>query len=251
MPSSPSRNEPTLDHLHLLRVELARLTEVQANNLNDPIPHIDGWTVHSTIGHTGWVARYVTAALQATPQDPPSRSSIGEPPAGEDVLSWFNEAQTDLVKTMQEVDIDKPCPTFAGAQPASWWIRRLSHEASMHRWDAYSAFASPEPIDARLARDGVDEILQVFVPTRMLFEKLNGTGETLHLHATDIDDGEWMLHFGPESIEWERGHAKGDAAARGPVSDLLLLLWGRIPPSRVEIFGDADLLSRWQAAANF
>ena len=94
-------------------------------------------------------------------------------------------------------------------------------------------------------------MLQVFVPHRMQFPVLAGNGETVHLHATDIEGGEWMLTYHPKSVEWERGHAKGDVAARGTMSDLLLLVWGRIPPSRLEVFGDATLIDRWQAAATF
>ena len=40
-------------------------------------------------------------------------------------------------------------------------------------------------------------------------------------------------------------HAKGDVAARGGASDLLLMMWGRIPVAQVEVFGDASLLERW------
>lgn len=241
----------SLDHLHQLRVELAKLADVKASNLNAPIPHIDGWTVHSTIGHTGWVARWVTESLTSAPDTPPSRSSISEPPAGEQIIAWFDDASRNLVDTIESIDLDELCPTFLGPQPRRWWLRRLSQEVAMHRWDAYSAFASPAPIDARLAKDGIDEILEVFVPNRMQFDKLGGTGETLHLHATDIDDGEWMLTLHPDKVAWEVGHAKGDAATRGPVSDLLLLLWSRLPPSRLEVFGDATILERWQSAASF
>ncbi len=241
----------SLDHLHLLRVELARLAEVKAEHLKDPIPHIEGWTVHSTVGHTGWVARYVTQALASEPDSPPSRSAIPEPPPGEEVLAWFDESQRGLMEAVEGADPDKLRPTLIGPQPASWWTRRLAHEASMHRWDAYSAFGSPAPIDGPLARDGVEELLTVFVQNRMDFSILAGTGEVLHLHATDIDDGEWMLNLEAQTVSWEHGHGKGDAAARGPVSDLLLMLWSRIPPSRLEVFGDIEILTRWQEAANF
>jgi hypothetical protein len=85
----------------------------------------------------------------------------------------------------------------------------------------------------------------------MQFETLAGTGQTIHLHATDIEAGEWLLDLQPDQVRWERSHAKGDVAARASASDLLLLLWSRIPPAAVETFGDAGLLSRWQQAATF
>jgi hypothetical protein len=31
----------------------------------------------------------------------------------------------------------------------------------------------------------------------------------------------------------------------------MLLVWGRIPPERVDVFGDAALLARWQELTRF
>ncbi len=244
-------NLTTSDYRHLLRVEAARLSQVDPTHLELDLPHLQGWTVRSVVGHTGWVFRFAQLALESDPANPPSRSSVPEPPHGDDVIEWFVTGSNDLQAALDSTDLEAVRPTFTGPQPASWWLRRLSHEVSMHRWDAESAVGSPEPIDARQARDGIDEVLEVFVPRRMQFEALGGTGETVHLHATDIDDGEWFMTYGPEGVEWNHSHAKGDVAARGPVSDLLLLLWSRIPASRLEVFGDAELLDRWQTAAAF
>lgn len=245
-------SEPTPpDYRHLLQVETARLTNIQPEQLAFDVPHLEGWSVRSVVGHMGWVFRYARLALESGPRDRPSRSSVPEPPPGDEVIDWLGEGYRELVETLERVDMDLWRPTFTGPQPARWWVRRLANEVAMHRWDAESGSTSPEPIDAEQARDGVDEVLQVFVPHRMQFPVLDGNGETVHLHATDIAGGEWMLTYQPKSVEWERGHAKGDVAARGPMSDLLLLVWGRIPPSRLEVFGDAALLDRWQEAATF
>jgi hypothetical protein len=43
-----------------------------------------------------------------------------------------------------------------------------------------------------------------------------------------------------------REHAKGDVAARGTASSLLLFLYGRVPADDLEVFGDAALLARWR-----
>ncbi|MEM9562663.1 MAG: maleylpyruvate isomerase family mycothiol-dependent enzyme [Actinomycetota bacterium] len=239
------------DHRHLLQVEAARLSQIDPKMLDLEVPHLDGWTVRSVVGHTGWVLRYAKLALEAAPDERPPRSAVPEPPPGDEVIDWLGTGCRELLTTLDGADLDELHPTFTGPQPASWWFRRLGHEVAMHRWDAESASFSPEPIDARQALDGIDEVLQVFVPHRMQFPALAGAGETVHLHATDIEGGEWLLTYGAEEVAWERAHAKGDVAARGPVADLLLLVWGRIPPSRLEVFGDASLLQRWQQAATF
>jgi hypothetical protein len=74
-------------------------------------------------------------------------------------------------------------------------------------------------------------------------------GETLHFHCTDIE-GEWLLVGSDDGVTVTRNHAKGDAATRGSASDLMLFVWGRVPVSQVEVFGDGDLLNRFAAAIN-
>lgn len=238
-------------YLETIRVEAGRLARLDPEHLLLPLPHIDAWTVHDVVGHTGWVHRWVTLTVAAPPDSPPQRSAVPEPPAGAEVLEWFAEASAGLLESLERLDPDADVATFIGPQKASWWCRRLAHETSMHRWDAESAFTTPEPLDADLARDGIEELFEVFVPNRMQWDALAGKGETIHLHATDAADGEWVLTLGTDSIACKRAHAKSDVAARGAMADLLLLLWSRLPPSRLEVFGDAGLLDRWQEAARF
>lgn len=239
------------DFRHLYKVESAQLSQTSEDDLALEVAHLEGWTVQSVVGHTGWVLRFANLSLQADPENPPSRASVPEPPPGPEVVEWMAAGAAELSATLDNADLDTIRPTWTGPQPAIWWLRRISHEISMHRWDAESAVASPTPIDARQAVDGVDEVLEVFAPNRTQFAALAGAGESIHLHATDVDEGEWVLRLEPEAIPWEHAHEKCDVAARGTASDLLLMLWGRIPPSRLELFGDASLLDRWQAAATF
>lgn len=239
------------EHTRLINDELARLADVKPEHLTARLPHIEGWTVHNVIGHTGWICRYVDLALTADPDTPPSRADVPEPPAGADVFGWFNEARAMLSERLATTDPASMHPSWAGPWSSAQWTRRMANEASMHRWDAFAAFASPQPIDAALAADGIEEVLELFAPQRLLFEELDAAGQTIHLHATDIDSGEWTITFSADGLTWERSHTKGDVAARGTASDLLLLLWSRIPPSRLQLFGDATLLDRWQAAAKF
>ena len=49
-----------------------------------------------------------------------------------------------------------------------------------------------------------------------------------------------------EGIEVEKAHGKGDVAARGSASDLLLFVWNRKTHTELETFGDTELLMEHQ-----
>jgi predicted lipid carrier protein YhbT len=121
----------------------------------------------------------------------------------------------------------------------------MAHENAVHRWDAENAVGEPQPIDAELAHDGVDEILDVAWRHQMRGPVTDFPTSTLHLHRTD-GDGEWLLSAQDDCLVVSHEHAKGDAAARGSASDLALLVWGRRQPT-LEVFGDEAVLDAWLA----
>jgi hypothetical protein len=143
----------------------------------------------------------------------------------------------------------------------------MAVEAALHRFDAQAAVGRTTPVATALAVDGIDELFTVLLPLRGT-AGLGGGGQTVHLHATDpgIDDvggGEWLVTLGPEGLDVERTHAKGDVAVRATASDLLLLLWNRRSlddtddtgpdggsdggAARFGVFGDRAVLDRWRA----
>ena len=114
----------------------------------------------------------------------------------------------------------------------------------MHRVDAQLAVGATEPVAADMATDGIDELLtmiQAFANPALV-----GSGETLHFHCTDVE-GEWLVRMGADGVQVEREHAKGDVAARGGASDLLLWLEGRATLEPIDVFGDEALLTRWRS----
>jgi uncharacterized protein (TIGR03083 family) len=154
-----------------------------------------------------------------------------------------------MLDALRTTPPDKPVFTLAGVQPASWWLRRIAHETAIHRWDLQDALGEAEGFSPELARDGVDELLDVMAPRRFDYAGFGGTGQTLHLHGTD-GDGEWVVTVGPDSLTWTHGHVKADVAARGPLADLFLFVWSRLEPEKLDVLGDASLLRRFQEAAN-
>jgi len=239
--------------LDALRHESAALSAAARGNLGAAIPAVDGWTVGEVVVHVGQGSHWTTlivrdgldghGALEALDPDPDLVDENA-------LLAWFDAAATELADTLEAADPDAPGWTFGAAddQVGYWW-RRRAHETAVHRWDVASAQGSPAPIERDLAVDGIDEFFEVFLPR--VASRVTGDGQTLHLHGTDegLAEGtaEWTITFAADGLCWERGHAKGDAAVRGPASDLALLLWNRVPPARLEVFGDASVIDRWQA----
>ncbi len=116
----------------------------------------------------------------------------------------------------------------------------------MHRFDGAGG-----AMDAALGADGVDELFDLFAGL-LGAEPFGGVGTTLHLHATDLDTGEWLARLGPDGLTSERGHHKGDAAVRGGAGDLYLFAWNRVPlDDRFEVVGDRAAAERWTETVRF
>ena len=122
----------------------------------------------------------------------------------------------------------------------------MAQETAVHRVDAQLGAGAVEPVAPDLATDGVDEWMDICVDDTES-GKMTGTGEIVHLHRTDGDDG-WIVTIAPEGLHPSRAHPDNPTAVvRASASDLLLLLWRRIPRTSLHAEGDLDLLDRFLA----
>lgn len=238
------------EYIAALRRESAELARAARRaGVEAPVPSCPGWTVGDLCSHVGRLQRWWTLAVEERPQPPRTYWKQIETPEGDALLDFVEAGTPPLVDALAAADPDAKVWTWTGDDRVGFWARRAAHEVSVHRWDAQLAAGTTEPLDPQLAVDGIQEVFDV-LPSRPAHEHVRGDGETIHLHCTDTD-GEWLIRLTPQGAVVTREHAKGDVAARGTASDLLLLMWGRVPPDRVEVFGDASLLSRWQDLARF
>jgi uncharacterized protein (TIGR03083 family) len=215
--------------------------------LDATVPSCPEWTVYELLAHLGRHHRWVAANLERAPDDGPAPAvDRGAPPEGAAVVAWIEQGSAALADRLLEIDPATRCWTWTDDQTVRFWARRTANETAMHRWDLQNAVGEPAPFSSDLAVDAIDEYLSIIARI--------GTGDldggTIHLHASDAD-GEWLLRLDDAGMQLTREHAKGDLAARGPASDLLLVVSGRRPPSTVELFGDAALLDRWRQATRF
>jgi uncharacterized protein (TIGR03083 family) len=233
----------TTQYLDVIRAESARLVaSASAAGLDAPVPSCPEWTVADLLGHVGRIQRWQADIVARRVQE--AEFSFADPPTDPVVLvSWVQDATALLLEVFAAAPADEVLWTFLGPGTPSFWLRRQAQEVALHRVDADLAAGLAPALDGELARDGIDEFLEVVVEFRVR-ERMTGTGETVHLHRTD-GDGEWLVRLTPDGPEVERTHAKGDVAARGSASDLLLAIRGRVDLSTLEVFGDAAVLERF------
>lgn len=212
-----------------------------------PVPACEGWTLADLASHTALIHQRTAYLCRTRARERPSQKGGQlEPPPSSGVLDWAAHWHAELVAQLRETPADAEVWSFfPGGGTAGWWARRMAHETLVHRVDAEQAVGRPSDVDGDVAVDGVDEVLEVFLPT--FGTPPFGGGETLHLHATDAE-GEWLVTLGADTVGVEHGHAKGDAAVRAPAASLYLWLWGRVSPDGLEVFGDAELAAALRSA---
>jgi uncharacterized protein (TIGR03083 family) len=241
----------TEQFLDQLAQNSARLADAAAAaGTEAAVPTCPGWTVADLLDHClsgdNW-ARTIAENGRAGSTERVLPADTDPSLQGDALIEQFRAGAAALVAELSSVSPDTPVWTFSSSnRTASFWQRRRAQETAVHRYDAETAAGTPTPIDADLAVDGIDEFFTVFLPR--LADNFGDVGDgTVHLHCTDVD-GEWLVTRRDGAVTVTPEHAKGDVAARGRASDLLLFLWGRVPSDALEVFGHADLLARFRNA---
>jgi uncharacterized protein (TIGR03083 family) len=246
-----------LDYPSIVEQESAVMVEaVRRGPLDTMVPSCPEWTLAQLAEHQGTVhqwATYIVTHGQAPEVFP---AGIAHPDEAPDFLA---DGVAPLVTALRTADLSEPCWNFTRANlTKAFWTRRQAIETATHRWDAQRAIEStggptPEPIDAHLAADAIDEWVTSIVPRIIGRSKLDLTalaGGDVHLHCTDVD-GEWTFEVVDGKFAVRVGHGKATAAVRAPASDLYLYLQNRIGVDRVERFGDESLVDKWLAGLRF
>lgn len=236
----------TLAYLDHLQRDAAALAAVAGTAPGAAVVHCPGWDVSRLTTHVGRIYGSMAAQLRSGSLEP----AMGDPaplPAEGDLVPWFNECLAEVVDALGDTDPATPLWTWTSRQDAGFYHRRIAHETAVHRWDAERATGAPAPIDAELALDGVDEVIEVGLQQRRSGDPIPHPDGSLHLHRTD-GEGEWLVVPVDGRLVVTKEHAKGDVAVRGSASELLLYLWGR-DEGAVETFGDPALVAAWAAVA--
>lgn len=250
--------------LELIAADVARVAALSAeSDPTRPVPSCPKWTLADLVGHLGRVHRWATAIVTRLPQEriELSAEEVGLPQEWSKVPEWFAAGGAALIDALGQADLDAPCYAWGADQHARFWLRRQLHETAIHRVDAELAvLGEAGALDAAVAVDNIDEFLGNLAYMRRFrpeVRDLHGDGETIHLHATDLDaselPGEWLITLEPHGFRWSHAHVKGAAAVRGTARELALWINHRLPGDApgLELLGEEPLLAYWSAKTAF
>ncbi|MFF5896213.1 maleylpyruvate isomerase family mycothiol-dependent enzyme [Streptomyces argenteolus] len=231
-------------------------------DLTRRVPTCPDWSLRELVVHVGgahrWAGEIVRRrATEDVPEDG-VRGAAG--PEGGDagaLRAWLVEGAAETVDALREAGPDTPVWTWAWDHRTAFWARRMAHETAVHRADAALATGAAYAVAPDLAADTITEWLRIVAFAQAEGDpeaaELRGGGRSLHLHATDVPDAEWLIEFGEDGFTWRRDHAKATVALRGPLTELMLAFNRRQKPDEggLEVLGDRALLDFWLERSSF
>ena len=235
-------------------------------DMTTEVPSCPGWNVGQLVRHLGGAQRWAAETVRAAAEPLPDSHFRDLPEyADEDsavIAPWLLDGAVMLADALRAAGPHLPVSTAPIPDGvAAFYARRFTHETAIHRADAVLALGKAYTLERDVAIDGVDEWMYLgSLP--MHFElhpqtrELLGPRRTLHFHATDTtseDEAEWVVDLTGDTLAWRRAHEKAAVAVRGPVTELLLVIYKRRSPgdATVEVLGDANLLDFWLDRMSF
>ena len=252
-------------YLSHLRSESARFREVLADC--DPaarVPSCPDWSAADLLWHLATVQRWWAEVLAARPERP-EEIDPPRPEAYDELLSLYDQWSSDLATRLEEADPREEAWTWSDDHTVGFILRRQAHEALIHRVDAEQAAGIASDIDATLAADGVDEVLDVMYGGMPPWGTWTPGEDTVRVDVTDTGSQIW-LRFGifsgtdPESgtsyADEEDFHVveapddedvEPDVVVDGTAAALDLWLWNRGAEADVSVVGDEAIHDRFRA----
>ncbi len=224
-----------------LRRDNERLARAAARGLDLTVPSCPGWAMSDLVWHLGEIESVWSQIVAGRLTD--WRDVVGpDRPDDLEMLDWFRATSTGLADLLEHADPREEVWSWSAQKDVAFVQRRVAHEAAVHTWDAVSAVGPREPIDADLAADGIDELIEIFLPLGVT-RSMDPGPYSVSLRAND-GPSRWWLEVRGGELSTSRGELVADVVVSGSASDLLLLLWRRVKPTDVSVEGELTALDR-------
>jgi uncharacterized protein (TIGR03083 family) len=228
----------------LIDTDTERLLDLGRRGLDPAVPSCPGWTVADLVRHVAMVYEHKVQVMAANrwpdPWPPPE-------PEEREPLDLLGEAKAELFAEFARHDVTEPTTTFSPDDATiGFWIRRMAHEAAIHRYDAELAHHEPGRIPEDEAVDGIDELLRVFL------EVDEGEGFSTEfpidaLVAVEAGGRRWVCDLRETSAQ-VLDEPSGDVVATisGDPATVLLWLWGRAGDRTVQRSGNHEIVAEFR-----
>lgn len=209
-----------MEWIDLLEATTGRFAAVlETGDLAAPVPTCPGWTLADLGEHTRWVHAWAAHAVEVgtpdgdTPAPGPGRAAL---------VAGYRDAAATLVGVLRATAPEDAAWTFGPERVSAFWRRRQVHEVTLHLYDALASQARTADwtIDPALAWDGVDEVATLFYPRQLRLARTGPLPAPVRIAATDLED---------RTVVLEADAAGEPVTLEATASDLLLMLWGRLP----------------------
>lgn len=195
------------ENLASIESEGRRLGQAARREPDRPVPQYPDWTLADLAAHTAAIHGRTAQICSELPME---RISSPKMPEGTNVLDWYEETLDGLLAALTAVDPESPCWGFVPDSNVGFWERRMVVETGVHRWDAFQAFGEEDRLTDHVARTGLDEFSEMWLPRL-------GDVQPLTVAASDLDHS------------WTFGDDPG-SEVEGTASDIFLRLMARPSP---------------------
>ncbi|MEW2401510.1 maleylpyruvate isomerase family mycothiol-dependent enzyme [Streptomyces sp. NPDC046862] len=249
------------------QVRQLRAVVTSGADLAATVPTCPDWSLEQLVRHTGGALRWVDHIVRSRAQGEVPEGEVPHAEGPEEkgdaaaLDAWLADTGASVVEALREAGPDTAVWTWGWEHTTGFWARRMAHEITVHRADATLAAGLPYEVAPEIAADAIDEWLQIVEYVQRVMpddpaRDLRGPYRSIHLHATDAPDGvhaEWVVELTEEGVRWRRGHEKATVALRGPLTEVLLAFYRRLPldGGRLEVLGERKLLEFWLERATF
>ena len=200
-----------------------------ADGLDANVPSTPEWTLRDLAHHLGEVQRSWGENVRAGDRAAPWGGEVAMP-ADEALVAWLHEGTASLCDALESVGPGAPCWTWWGEPATAGAVARHQvQEVAVHSWDAEAVMATPGALREDVADDGVAEFLEI-----VLGSSAGALPGAVTLRATDTG-GTWRVAGA--------GPGRRQAEVSGTASDLVLMLYRRIPVADRAVEGDPLLVA--------
>jgi len=199
------------ENLASIESEGRRLAAAVRSDPGLSVPQYPEWTLADLASHTGSIHARTIEICRTLPAE---RISAPKLPGGRAPVEWFEETLEVMLAVLAEADPETPVWGFGPNPTIGFWERRMTIETGVHRWDAEQATGRGEPLTLHVARSGLEEFGDMWLPF---------LGEVPALRVTAADLGQ----------SWTYGDGVPELEVSGDASDLYLALVAR--PSGIEL----------------